>query len=183
MVLISVTQFSLHHRIPCLLHGTVTILESNTIIFYIMENFGAGSTLYSPSNQLQRYQILDRMFYNANVLNRLSEDMFDEVRNKGTSDLRHFGQRADDAWTTLETLLSKQRYMASKEDVTVADLVILGTMTAICVVFKVHCDIRWPSIGIWFERMRRRPSFQRTMQPAAERFRDYIKSIVTYDEK
>lgn len=145
-----------------------------------MEHFGKESTLHS-NNEKQRYLTMDRMFYNSAVLNRLSEDMFDEVRAKGTTDLRHFTERAEAAFTVLEAFLTEHRYMASDEHVTIADIDMMGTMTAIHVVFKVFDIARWPKFVAWFQEMRTRVAFRQTMGPCALNFRAYVKSIAKYD--
>lgn len=150
-------------------------------MLYIIEHFGKQSTLYDSTDEVQRYRTLDRMFYNSSVLNRLSEDIFDEVRGKGSTDLRHFTSRAEDVFNTLETFLTQSRYMASDVHVTIADIAILGTITAINVVFKVYNEFRWPRLVTWFREMRVRATFRQTMGPCSASFRAYVKSIAKYD--
>lgn len=173
------TQFKPQHQLPCLLHKGQTIREAKVIIVYLLEWFDKDSRLYSPENTEKFSMILYIISFNENTLKPLCEDIFNEVRTKGDRGLRNFGERADNAFGTLETILSKQQYLASDTDLTIADLTILGTITGIGVVFRVHRDIRWPAIGVWYEKLRCRPSFEHAMLPAVDIFTAYFQTLVT----
>jgi len=141
------------HCVPTLVDGSLRLWESRAIMQYIVNMYGADSSLY-PRDPIKRAEV-DRMLqYDQGTLyQNVSPFVYPQIFKSTPADPEKAAE-VEKVLDYLEKTLSRQPYVAAAH-LTIADL----TMTANLANLEVvgwNFD-KWPKVVIWREAIRKEP--------------------------
>lgn len=156
------------HTIPTLVDDGFSIWESRAIITYLAEKYGKNDSLY-PKDVRKRALVLQRLFFDATTLYQRFADAYYPLMFAGVPYTEDRIKKIDEAFEFLNTFLAGNEYVAGNE-LTVADLSILATVTTIQV---VDYDIsKYPNVARWLEKTKAAlPDYEEANGKGVEAFR------------
>ncbi|KAL7029800.1 hypothetical protein ACKWTF_006369 [Chironomus riparius] len=175
------TKINPAQTIPALVDGDVMICDSQAICLYLIEKFAKNDYLYPKNNFLLRSVINERLFFNASFLFPRGYNIFYPVIMQGKSDVPQ--ERIDQVhrgYRILETYLTKSKWVASNEQMTVADLAIFAWMESMVQCFTTE---QYPNINAWMTEMRKLSYYEDTNKKGADQHIQIFKNALEKNKK
>ncbi|XP_070502093.1 glutathione S-transferase 1-like [Chironomus tepperi] len=175
------TKINPAQTIPFLVDGDVAICDSQAICLYLIEKYAKDDYLYPKDNFLLRSVINDRLFFNASFLFPRGLNIFFPVIVLGESEVPQY--RIDQihrGYRVLETYLTKTKWVASDEQMTVADLAIFSWMESVA---QCYTTEEYPKINAWMTEMRKLPYYEDANKKGADFHIELFKNALKNNKK
>ncbi|KAM3961314.1 glutathione S-transferase 1-like [Aphomia sociella] len=153
-------------KVPVLIDGDLVLSESNAIMAYLVSEYADNkqrSALY-PSESRQRAIIDQRMYFNATTLfQSLAVIVLPAILEGAKAPSPKQLKAVEESYGVLEQYLKGSRYVAA-DHLTIADLSVGSTATAINVLHKLDCN-KHPRSAEWLSRIEEEPVFKKVNAP------------------
>ncbi|XP_011182217.1 glutathione S-transferase 1 [Zeugodacus cucurbitae] len=164
------------HTVPTLEDAEHIIVDSHAIAAYLVRKYGKDDTLY-PEDFYACAVVDHRLYYEASTLfatclkqitgplfqqnvTDIPKEKFEQIRN---------------AYTLLETFLSKSAYMAG-EHLTIADFSIVSTVSLLNLTFVAIDSNKWPKLADWLKRLEALPYYEDISEAALKEYAELVHS-------
>lgn len=162
------------HTVPTLEDGEHIIVDSHAITCYLVRKYGKDDTLY-PEDFYARAVVDHRLYYEAatlfaTCLKQITGPLFQQ--NVVDIPKEKFEQ-IHNAYTLLETFLSKSAYMAGG-NLTIADFSIVSTVSLLNVTFVAIDANKWPKLAEWLKRLEALPYYADILEAALKEHAELV---------
>ncbi|XP_022229125.1 glutathione S-transferase 1-like [Drosophila obscura] len=145
------------HTVPTLDDDGFYLYDSHAINAYLVAKYGKEDSLY-PKDLQQRAIVDQRLHYDSSVVGRtLRAITFPLFRLNETQIPKARIDALEDVYTTLETFLTINEYIAGKH-LTIADFHIIAILSTIEIFLLVDAA-KYPKLSAWMQRITQLPYY------------------------
>nr|1V2A_A Chain A, glutathione transferase gst1-6 [Anopheles dirus]1V2A_B Chain B, glutathione transferase gst1-6 [Anopheles dirus]1V2A_C Chain C, glutathione transferase gst1-6 [Anopheles dirus]1V2A_D Chain D, glutathione transferase gst1-6 [Anopheles dirus]AAG54099.1 glutathione transferase gst1-6 [Anopheles dirus]AAG54100.1 glutathione transferase gst1-6 [Anopheles dirus] len=168
----ALTKLNPQHTIPTLVDNGHVVWESYAIVLYLVETYAKDDTLY-PKDPKVRSVVNQRLFFDIGTLYKRIIDVIHLVMKKEQPSDEQM-EKLKGALDLLEQFVTERAYAAA-DHLTVADICLLGTVTALN--WLKHDLEPFPHIRAWLERVRAEmPDYEEFSKQVADDTLAYVAS-------
>ncbi|KAM3968083.1 glutathione S-transferase delta 3 [Aphomia sociella] len=162
------------HTVPTIVDGDFSLWESRAISRYLVNKFGAGSTLY-PEDVQARAVIDQRLDFDLGTLYPRFGNYFYPQIFGGVKPDEALLKKLEEALVFLNTFLKDHKYAAGS-DLTLADLSLVATVSTID---AVGISLKeYPNILKWFELVKSTaPGYEEANEKGIQQFKNFIAQL------
>nr|ANS56595.1 glutathione S-transferase delta3 [Micromelalopha troglodyta] len=162
------------HTVPTLVDDGLAIWESRTIMCYLVNKYGKGSSLY-PEEPRARALVDQRLYFDIGTMYaRFADYFYPQVFGGAPADKDKLA-KIEDALQLLNTFLEGQKFVAGP-NLTLADLTLVASVSsfeASDVDFKKYANVKR-----WYETMKTTaPGYQEANEKGLDAFKALVSSM------
>ncbi|KAI4470437.1 glutathione s transferase d10 isoform a-related [Holotrichia oblita] len=159
------------HTVPTLIDDGFVITNSHAISIYLTERYRKNHHLY-PTDVIRRALVNQRMFFDEGTMYQILYLTMKYNIAKGEKIPEMSKNRAKDAYGFLEAFLEGQNWVAGSQQITIADLHLVATVTTLNVIFPFNAN-KYPNIKKWIDRCQALPYYEENVRG----LRAYVRSV------
>ncbi|XP_026748199.1 glutathione S-transferase 1-1-like isoform X2 [Galleria mellonella] len=167
------------HTVPTIVDGDFSLWESRAISRYLVNKYGAGSTLY-PEDPIARAIVDQRLDFDLGTLYPRFGNLFYPQIFAGAPVDEALLKKLEEALVFFNTFLEGHKYAAGS-NLTLADLSLVATVSTIDAVgFNLT---PYPNVLKWFQLVKSTaPAYEETNGKGIEEFKNFITRLKAKSE-